>query len=183
MGAWPSRLAARTVTLQVSLKLSPVPRELRASDLITIGQLSQRSGVATSALRYYESIGLITAQRTSSNQRRFRRATLRTVALIRVAQGLGLGLEEVRGALASLPHGGPPTAADWERLSAAWRDGLDERIRQLSMLRDELTSCIGCGCLSLDRCALYNRADKAATRGPGPRYLMGDSASAMPAAP
>lgn len=168
-----------TVFLQVNLKSSPRRRELHATDQITIGQLAERSGVAASALRYYESIGLITAQRTASNQRRFTRATLRTVSLIRVAQGLGLGLEEVREALASLPHGGPPTAADWERLSVGWRDGLDQRIQRLSALRDELAECIGCGCLSLDRCGLYNRADKAATRGPGARYLMGDRADGI----
>ena len=151
--------------------------------MLTVGQLAERSGVATSALRYYESLGLIASQRTASNQRRFTRATLRTVAIIRVAQGLGLSLEEIAGALSSLPHGGPPTSADWERLSEQWKAGLDERIARLELLRDELTSCIGCGCLSLERCGLYNRGDKAATRGAGARSLSGDVAGAIPERP
>ena len=146
--------------------------ELHSADLLTIGELSRRSGVATSALRYYEAIGLIAARRTATNQRRFARSTLRTVAIVRVAQGLGLGLEEIRAALDSLPNRRTPTAGDWERLSGRWRAGLDGRIEQLTRLRDDLSSCIGCGCLSLDRCALFNRNDKAAIRGPGPHYLM-----------
>lgn len=153
--------------------------EPKASDLVTIGALAARSGVATSALRYYESIGLISARRTAANQRRFARSTLRVVALVRIAQGLGLGLEEIARALAGLPDSGAPTTADWEQLSAAWRADLDARIEQLARLRDDLSECIGCGCLSLDRCALFNRRDKAASRGAGPRYLMGDSARAI----
>ncbi len=151
--------------------------ELHASDLLTIGELSRRSGVATSALRYYEAIGLIAARRTATNQRRFARSTLRTVAIVRVAQGLGLGLDEIRASLDSLPNGRAPTADDWEGLSKRWRARLDGRIEQLTRLRDDLASCIGCGCLSLDRCALFNGNDKAAVRGPGARYLAGDSAS------
>ncbi len=151
--------------------------ETRTAEMLTIGELAARSGVATSALRYYESIGLITAVRTPTNQRRFGRATLRAVALIRIAQGLGLSLEEIAGALATI-EAPSPTLADWERLSAAWREGLSDRIERLTMLRDELTSCIGCGCLSLERCALYNPGDRAGRRGSGPRYLMGDVAEA-----
>ncbi len=149
--------------------------EARSTDSLTIGELAARSGVATSALRYYESIGLVTAMRSPSNQRRFHRASLRTVALIRVAQGLGLSLDEIAAALATV-SGHAPTLADWERLSAAWREDLTARIEQLTRLRDELTSCIGCGCLSLERCALYNPGDRAARRGSGPRYLLGDTA-------
>jgi MerR family transcriptional regulator, redox-sensitive transcriptional activator SoxR len=148
--------------------------ETRNPDQLTIGELATRSGVATSALRYYEAIGLITGVRTAANHRRYSRATLRVVALIRVAQGLGLSLEEIQQALATIASA-PPTMADWERLSLTWRDGLTARIDQLTQLRDELTSCIGCGCLSLERCALYNPGDRAARRGAGPRYLLGDS--------
>jgi MerR family redox-sensitive transcriptional activator SoxR len=149
------------------------------TDLLTIGELGRRSGVATSALRFYESLGLIAARRTASGQRRFPRATLRTVALIRVAQGLGVSLEEVGAALRALPTAGMPSSEDWAHLSAAWREGLDRRIEQLEALRDDLTECIGCGCLSLERCTLYNRSDKAASRGAGPRYLMGDRSSTI----
>lgn len=141
---------------------------------LSIRELAERSGVAPSALRYYEQIGLIVADRTPGNQRRYQRATLRVVSLIRVAQSLGLGLEAIRAALATLPNPARPTLDDWERLSAAWREDLDARIARLQALRDDLTSCIGCGCLSLERCALYNRDDLAARAGPGPRYLLGD---------
>ncbi len=141
---------------------------------LTIGELATRTGVAPSALRYYESLGLITSLRTASNQRRFVRSTLRVVSLIRVAQGLGLSLDEIAGALATIGKAAP-TLDDWERLSAAWRDDLTERIVRLSRLRDDLTSCIGCGCLSLERCSLFNPGDAAAVRGSGPRYLLGDS--------
>lgn len=154
--------------------------ERSASDSLTVGELARRSGVATSALRYYEAIGLIASQRTAANQRRFARATLRTVSIIRVAQGLGLSLDEIRAALAGLPGGRAPTREDWERLSAAWQARLDDRIARLTALRDDLSSCIGCGCLSLDRCALYNRDDAAGKRGPGPRYLMGETSDERP---
>lgn len=153
--------------------------EPTASDLLTIGELARRSGVATSALRYYESIGLITARRTAANQRRFVRSSLRTISLIRVAQGLGLGLEEIRAAFTTLPNSGAPSEEDWVRLSNVWRTDLDGRIARLQVLRDDLTSCIGCGCLSLARCALFNRNDKAATLGAGARYLLGDSADGV----
>ena len=141
---------------------------------ITISELAARSGVAASALRYYESLGLIAAERTSGNQRRYRRGTLRRVALIRAAQGMGVPLREVERALAGLPAGREPTAADWERMSRRWRGELDARIAVLQKLRDQLSSCIGCGCLSLERCGLYNPGDRARTRGDGARYLLGD---------
>lgn len=144
-------------------------------ELITITELSKRSGVAASALRYYESLGLISAERTSGNQRRFRRSALRRVAIIKVARTMGVSLRQVRTAYRALPEGRDPTPRDWERLSSRWRDELNERIQTLEQLRDQLSSCIGCGCLSLDRCALFNQGDSASSAGPGPRYLMGDS--------
>jgi len=143
-------------------------------DLLTIGQLAERAGVATSALRFYEAGGLIHAERTDSGHRRFPREALRRVAFIQVAQRVGLTLEEIRGALATLPDGRTPTAADWERLSRGWRGRLDEEIAALVRVRDQLSSCIGCGCLSLRACALYNPDDRAGARGPGARYLLGD---------
>jgi MerR family redox-sensitive transcriptional activator SoxR len=139
--------------------------------LITIGQLAQRSGVATSALRFYESEGLIHSERTAGNQRRYPRVELRRVAFIRAAQQVGLSLEEIHTALGSLPQGRTPTKADWERLSRTWRSRIDQQIGALEDLRDKLTSCIGCGCLSLRRCALSNPRDVVATQGPGARYL------------
>ncbi len=147
---------------------------------LTIGQLAARSGVATSALRFYESRGLIASERTEGNQRRFLRATLRRVAVIRAAQALGLSLREIRTALAALPEGRTPNKRDWERLSRSWRQGLDQQIAELEQLRDELTECIGCGCLSLRTCALFNAGDRAASRGVGPRYLLGDKPGVGP---
>lgn len=141
---------------------------------ITIGELAARSGVATSTLRYYEAQGLIHADRTAGNQRRFARAALRRVAIIRAAQGMGLSLQEIREALGKLPSERTPTKADWERLSRSWRRHLDGRIDELQRLREELTDCIGCGCLSLRGCALFNRRDRIAANGPGARYLLGD---------
>jgi MerR family redox-sensitive transcriptional activator SoxR len=143
--------------------------------LLTIGELSARSGLATSALRYYERAGLLSSARTAGGQRRYPRATLRRVAFVRAAQQIGLSLEEIRDALATLPEGRTPTKTDWARLSRTWRPRLDKRISELEALRDSLTSCIGCGCLSLRRCALYNASDRAAMRGTGARYLLGDS--------
>ena len=145
---------------------------------ITIGELATRSGVAPSALRYYESRGLIAADRTWGNQRRYTRATLRRVAFIRASAGIGLSLDEIAAALATLPGDATPRKADWERLSRAWRFRLEARIRELERLRDDLTGCIGCGCLSLRRCALLNAADRAAAQGSGPRYLLGDETGA-----
>jgi MerR family redox-sensitive transcriptional activator SoxR len=139
---------------------------------LTIGTLSRRSGVAPSALRYYEAEGLIGSTRTESGHRRYRRDTLRRVAFIRVAQQVGLQLDEIRAALASLPDGRTPTRADWAQLSASWRPRLDARIAMLERLRDDLTGCIGCGCLSLETCRLHNPGDRLAARGPGPRRLL-----------
>jgi MerR family redox-sensitive transcriptional activator SoxR len=144
---------------------------LRSQDLLTIGELAARSGLSTSALRFYDSQGLITASRTSGNQRRYQRSMLRRVSFVRSAQRVGLTLDEIKQALATLPDERTPTRADWERLSRQWRERLDERIRELEALRDKLSSCIGCGCLSLDRCALSNPADVAALQGPGAVFL------------
>jgi MerR family redox-sensitive transcriptional activator SoxR len=143
-------------------------------ELLTIGEVAARAGVATSALRFYEANGLIHAERTLSGHRRFHREVLRRVAVIQVAQRVGLSLEEIRAALATLPDSRTPTAADWERLSRGWRARLDEEIVALVRVRDQLSSCIGCGCLSLRACALYNPDDRASARGPGARYLLGD---------
>jgi MerR family transcriptional regulator, redox-sensitive transcriptional activator SoxR len=140
---------------------------------LTIGELSERSGTATSAIRYYETRGLVRSRRTPGNQRRYARAELRRLAFIRTAQRVGLSLEEVEEALAALPSNRTPTKADWSRLSRGWRPRLDDQIRQLERLRDALDSCIGCGCLSLRRCRLSNPDDEVADRGPGPVLLEG----------
>ncbi|MBF4765490.1 redox-sensitive transcriptional activator SoxR [Nocardioides islandensis] len=138
---------------------------------LTIGELAERSGVAPSALRFYEERGLIASRRTTGNQRRYPRATLRRVAFIRTAQRVGLTLEEVSDALATLPEGRTPTKADWARLSRSWRPRLDEQIRRIELLRDRLDGCIGCGCLSLRTCSLVNPGDWLAQDGPGPVRL------------
>jgi MerR family redox-sensitive transcriptional activator SoxR len=143
-------------------------------ELLTIGDFAARSGVAPSALRYYEREGLIRSTRTSGNQRRYQRTELRRVAFIKVAQQVGVSLDEIREALAALPESRTPTKADWTRLSARWRKRLDERIQLMERLRDQLTGCIGCGCLSLKRCTLINPEDRLAAIGPGPRKLLGD---------
>ncbi len=143
-------------------------------DSLTIGELSVRSGVPSSALRFYEARGLIAAGRTGGNQRRYDRAELRRVAFIRIAQRVGLSLDEIAAALATLPDSRTPTKADWARLSARWRARLDDQIAVLERLRDRLTSCIGCGCLSLQRCRISNPDDERAAEGPGPRYLLRD---------
>jgi MerR family transcriptional regulator, redox-sensitive transcriptional activator SoxR len=141
---------------------------------ILIGQLSQRAGVAASALRFYETQGLLPSARSTGGQRIYPRSALRRVAFIRAAQMVGLSLDDVRAALATLPDQRTPTQADWARLSRQWQPLLDARIAALTQLRDQLSACIGCGCLSLQRCKLYNPQDVAATRGSGPRFLMGD---------
>jgi len=138
---------------------------------LTIGQVAERTGAATSALRYWEDLGLISSVRTTGNQRRYERATIRRVSFIRAAQRVGLSLDEISAALATLPNGRTPTATDWARLSRTWRPRLDEQIRRIEKLRDQLDSCIGCGCLSLRTCALYNPSDVLAERGPGPVLL------------
>ena len=146
------------------------------SDWLPIGEVAERTGVAVSALRFYETEGMLTTARSPGGQRRFPRDALRRVAFIRVAQRVGLTLDEIRDALATLPEERTPTTADWARLSRAWKARLDERIRLLEMVRDDLSSCIGCGCLSLQACRLYNPDDRARVLGQGPRYLLGDTA-------
>jgi MerR family redox-sensitive transcriptional activator SoxR len=143
-------------------------------EALTIGELAARSGVARSALRYYERLGLIRAGRSGGNQRRYDRTELRRVAFIRIAAQVGIPLEEIKAALDGLPDARTPTKADWAKLSATWQRRLDEQIRLLQGLRDNLTSCIGCGCLSLRTCALANPQDIAAASGSGPRYLLDD---------
>jgi MerR family transcriptional regulator, redox-sensitive transcriptional activator SoxR len=145
---------------------------MRTTDLLTIGELSRRSGVAPSALRYYEELGLVRSTRTTAGRRLFERHMLRRVAFVRAAQNVGLTLDEIAQALATLPDGRTPTKADWARLSQAWRSRLDARIALLQRLRDDLTGCIGCGCLSLKSCRLYNRDDELAPEGPGPVRLL-----------
>jgi MerR family redox-sensitive transcriptional activator SoxR len=142
----------------------------RAREL-TVGELAGRSGVAPSALRYYEREGLIASRRTAGNQRRYPRDTLRRVAFVRVSQRVGVPLSTIRAVLGLLPDGRTPTRADWERASQCWRDDLDARIRELEGLRDRLSGCIGCGCLSLDSCALANPRDVLGAEGAGPRRL------------
>jgi len=139
---------------------------------LTIGALSERSGVATSALRYYEAEGLIHATRSPGGQRRYPRDALRRVSFVRIAQQVGLSLDEIRAALASLPENRTPTQKDWERLSTSWRPRIDAQIAVLERLRDRLAGCIGCGCLSLKVCKLVNPDDAVAERGPGPRYVL-----------
>ncbi|MCO6011226.1 redox-sensitive transcriptional activator SoxR [Actinoallomurus purpureus] len=149
---------------------------------LTVGQVAARSGVAVSALHFYEAKGLIRSRRTAGNQRRYTRDVLRRVAFIRVSQRVGLPLSQIREALARLPDERTPTRMDWARLSASWRSELDARIEQLQRLRDDLTDCIGCGCLSLSRCRLSNLYDRLGEQGPGPRRLLTETAaSAAPA--
>lgn len=140
----------------------------------SVGEVAARAGVATSALRFYESNGLIRSERNESGHRRYRADVLRRVAFIRVAQRIGLSLDEIRAALGSLPLQRTPTRDDWNDLSSQWLPRIEERIAELEMLRDRLDGCIGCGCLSLDTCELYNLGDRAARRGSGARYLLGD---------
>src|SRR3954462_2090068 len=140
-------------------------------ELLGIGEVAARAGMAPSALHYYEDQGLIDSTRTPGGARRYPRSVLRRLAVIRAARNVGLSLPEIRAALETLPAGRPPTAADWARLSRGWQERLDEQISALTELRDGLTSCIGCGCLSLGRCALSNAGDLAAAHGPGARWL------------
>ncbi len=147
--------------------MPPVP-------LLSIGELARRTGLSVSAIRFYEARGLVTAIRTAGNQRRFLRADLRRVSFALIAQQLGLSLGEIAVELATLPQGRAPTRADWQAISRRIRGALQDRIAVLERTRDRLDGCIGCGCLSLDRCALYNPGDRAAEAGPGPRYLVGD---------
>ncbi|MEM7294531.1 MAG: redox-sensitive transcriptional activator SoxR [Pseudomonadota bacterium] len=144
----------------------------KRNDLLTIGDVAQRAGIATSALRFYEDKGLIQSVRNSGNHRCYHRSILRKVSIIKIAQALGFSLQEIAKELDALPQQRVPTARDWEKLSTHWRRELDARIEHLQQLRDQLTACIGCGCLSLRKCALYNPNDEAAERGPGPRNLL-----------
>jgi MerR family redox-sensitive transcriptional activator SoxR len=145
--------------------------------LLTVGQVAERAGVATSALRFYEEHHLITSVRNSANHRRYRADVLRRVGFIRVAQRVGLTLSEIRDALATLPDSRTPTRRDWARLASSWQPMLDERIALLESLKERLDGCIGCGCLSLDSCALYNAHDAALQYGAGPRWLLGNASS------
>lgn len=161
--------------IQANLKSSAIAGSIPAMNgMLTIGELAARTGVATSALRFYEERGLIRAERTDSGHRRFSRTTARRVAFVTYAQRVGLTLEEIRVELDKLPADKVPAREDWDRLTRSWQARIDERIAELERLRDSLTSCIGCGCLSLDRCAIFNPEDRAARLGPGPRYWIGD---------
>jgi MerR family redox-sensitive transcriptional activator SoxR len=148
---------------------------LKSSELLTIGEVARRSGVAASALRFYEERGLIVSERAGSGHRRYPRRVLRRVAFIVFAQRIGLTLEEIGAELDKLPPGRAPTRRDWSRLSSKWGARIDNRIAELQRLKAGLTECIGCGCLSLDRCRLANPSDRAGRLGPGPRYWIGDS--------
>ena len=139
--------------------------------VLSVGEVARRSGLAVSAVHFYEREGLISGWRSAGNQRRYERATLRRIAIIKVAQQLGIPLREIGARLAELPGDRTPGKADWARLAAGWRDALDRRIEQLTRLRDSLDGCIGCGCLSVESCPLRNPGDALAAEGPGPRYL------------
>jgi len=143
----------------------------RDAKALTVGEVARRSGVAVSALHFYESRGLIKSSRTRGNQRRYPREVLRRVAVIKVAQRVGIPLNAIHDALMTLPEGRTPTVADWARMSSLWRADLDDRIDRLTRLRDQLTGCIGCGCLSIQACPLRNPHDVLAEQGPGPRLL------------
>ncbi len=143
-------------------------------NVLTIGALSERTGVAPSALRYYEELGLITADRTAAGQRRYSRHTIRRVSFVRAAQQVGLSLDEIGEALSTLPTDHAPSEKDWSRLAASWRPRLDAQIAMIERLRDRLNGCIGCGCLSMKACRLVNPGDEAGERGSGPRYVLED---------
>lgn len=149
--------------------------------LLAIGEVASRTGLAVSAIRFYERNGLITAERASSGHRRFARSTLRRVSFILICQTLGYSLGEIARHLDSLPEGRTPTDQDWEEMAIRFRADVDGRIARLEQLRDRLDGCIGCGCLSLSRCAIYNPDDRAAELGDGPRFLLGNRASDVPA--
>ncbi|MFY8193965.1 MAG: redox-sensitive transcriptional activator SoxR [Novosphingobium sp.] len=145
---------------------------MNRNDVIPIGVLAQRTGLAVSAIRYYEDRGLIASVRTGGNQRRFLRSDIRRLGFVQIAQKLGLGLAEIERELAALPNGRTPNVLDWQRISRSLRKEIDARIQLLTRTRNKLDECIGCGCLSLDRCALYNKEDRAGAAGPGPRYVL-----------
>lgn len=150
---------------------------MAAAGLLTIGELARRTGVAVSAIRFYEERGLLSGIRTSGNQRRFLRSDIRRVSFAIIAQRLGLTLAEIAAELSRLPQGRAPTQADWQAISTRLRASLDAKIAMIEKTRDLLDGCIGCGCLSMEKCALYNPGDRAAAAGAGPRFLMGDRAS------
>ena len=144
------------------------------SPQLAIGAVAARTGVAVSAIRFYEEQGLVESTRESSGHRRFERSTIRRISFIRICQQLGYSLEDIKTQLEALPHGRTPTEQDWQRLAATFRSDIDARMAGLAELKEKLDGCIGCGCLSLQRCALYNKGDTAARLGQGPRYLLGD---------
>jgi len=164
-------VAAVGTSLQVEVDLRSTTLPTVPPATLTIGQLAERSGAAPSALRYYETLGLIASERTAGNQRRYPRVALRRVAFVRTAQRVGLSLEEIAEALGTLPADRAPTREEWGHLSRSWRPRIEVRIAQLERLRDKLDSCIGCGCLSLDHCALSNPDDEVSARGPGAAFL------------
>ena len=145
---------------------------MNRNDLIPIGMLSRRTGLAVSAIRYYEERGLVTSQRTDGNQRRFLRSDIRRLSFVQIAQRLGLGLAEIERELAALPQGRTPNGMDWHKISRSLRKEIDSRIQLLTRTRNKLDECIGCGCLSLDRCLLSNKEDRAGAGGTGPRYVL-----------
>ena len=149
---------------------------MAATNLLSIGDLARRTGLSVSAIRFYEQRGLVEAVRTAGNQRRFPRSDIRRLSFALIAQRLGLTLSQIEAELSTLPRGRPPSRQDWEAIIRRVRGALDARIAMLEKTRDRLDNCIGCGCLSLDRCALYNPDDRAAVAGPGPRFLVGDNA-------
>lgn len=151
---------------------------MSASEGLSIGEIAKRTGLAVSAIRYYEAEGLIAPWRNGAGRRRFQRADIRRLSFVMIAQQFGFTLPQIRAELDRLPRHRAPTKTDWARISQTFRDGLDTRIARLERLRDTLEGCIGCGCLSLEACALYNPEDRAGARGTGPRYLMGDSPDA-----
>ena len=145
---------------------------MNRDDMVSIGTLARRTGVAVSAIRYYEERRLLTSLRTAGNQRRFLRSDIRRISFILIAQKLGLGLTQIEAELATLPQGRTPTMTDWQRISRSMRGALDAKIQLLTRTKQKLDQCIGCGCLSLSRCQLYNRDDRAAAGGTGPRYVL-----------
>lgn len=147
---------------------------MRGNELLTIGDLAARTGLSVSAIRFYEGRGLVAPIRTSGNQRRFLRSDIRRLSFALIAQRLGLTIEEIATELNRLPHGRTPTAADWNRISRHFRAEIDRRIALLERTREKLDGCIGCGCLSLKKCGLYNPGDEAAAKGPGPRYVLSE---------
>ena len=149
-------------------------KSLSRNDLIPIGEMARRTGLTVSAIRFYEDKGLVEPIRTSGNQRRFLRSDIRRVSFILIAQQLGLSLGQIDEAMRELPHGRTPTAKDWRKISAAIRDRIESQISQLERMRDRLDGCIGCGCLSLKHCAIYNPEDRLAEEGPGPRQVLSD---------